>query len=65
VYLISAMLTIGGVRRRAWIGLRDCRVELDPRTDAVPSIVVDGMQIESLGGHDLPRIEVVDARVRL
>ncbi len=63
--LVPVRLTIGGVRARAWVHLRDCQVEMDPSADGMPSIAIQGMQIDPLAEGGSPEIQVVNARVTL
>jgi hypothetical protein len=63
--MIQAILRFGPMKRRIWVQLRDCDVEVHTLTGDVPSISVDGMQITPREGKGAPEIQVVNARVKL
>jgi hypothetical protein len=63
--MIQAILKFGPVKRRIWVQLRDCDVEMHSMTADVPSISIDGMQITPREGQGSPEIQVVNARVKL
>jgi len=61
---VPVMLTSGRQQLRAWLVLRDCQVEDNPRRDGVPLLQIDGLDLASLGGAE-PEIQIRNARIRL
>ena len=63
--MIQVILKLGQQRRRGWVRLRDCDVEMNTTTGETPSIAIDGMQIGPRESGGTPEIQVVNARVKL
>ncbi|MFN8636611.1 MAG: MMPL family transporter [Chloroflexota bacterium] len=64
-HMIQVILKLGQQRRRGWVRLRDCDVEMNTTTGETPSIAIDGMQIGPRESGGTPEIQVVNARVKL
>jgi len=58
------MLTNGRQHLKAWLVLRDCQVEDNPRRDGVPLLQIDGLDLAGLSGAE-PEIQIRNARIRL
>ena len=61
---VPIMLTDGRKQQQAWLVLRDCQVEDDPRRSGVPRLQIQGLDLAALGGTE-PEIQIRNARVRM
>ncbi|MCC6176540.1 MAG: MMPL family transporter [Chloroflexi bacterium] len=61
---IPILIRFGNVEQRAWLNLRDCQVEKDPRMPSIPTISVQGLDVRPIPGQDPPELQIRNARVR-
>jgi putative drug exporter of the RND superfamily len=61
---VPVMLTNGRQHLKAWLVLRDCQVEDNPRREGVPLLQIDGLDLAGLSGAE-PEIQIRNARIRL
>lgn len=62
---VHVKLLIGQQQYPAWLTLRDCQVEQDPKSPAAPLVQINGIQVQVLSPNATPEIEIRNARVRL
>jgi RND superfamily putative drug exporter len=61
---IPIVLKLGRSEQRAWLNLRDCLVEKDPKLPNVPVVTVEGLDVWPVSGQDPPEIQIRNARIR-
>lgn len=61
---VPIVLTNGQQQRPAWLVLRDCYVEDDPRRTGVPHLLLEGVDLSGLG-DTRPEIQIRNAHVRI
>jgi RND superfamily putative drug exporter len=61
---VPVMLSNGRLQQRAWLVLRDCEVDDDPRRGQIPELEISGLELAPLSDSQ-PEIQIRNARIRL